>query len=608
MKPPTTDVVPSDRRHSREHRKFRVQVSHSRSRQLLSLPMISNSNQNVSHSQSPMDSGGESSPVPLTYRRGFKLPHSRTRQTYTFNMQRIASSVLLAAAFVSILVFLTFPQFIVVPLPNFLHPADQGQRNSEVRIMNASNSEISSDVLNQDGTQIEITLSGGGNLSIEKGEGMNTRLYNTENSSVLHVSTEYNRSNESKFGHVDQNMTSTSNKSSEKEAAFGSSNVHTIGDGTVSAQGVENNSVAFESSDQTDQMKGQSNTGEVNATTEADGIINLNNGSYFVKDEYSDPTDLSTFTRNTALNYFHLHKTGGVSFKERLFQFFYAKGRLKQNGERVLMVDTCYLSQTRRPEMGLEAEWSCDWAKFEEMSVEERQKIDVVLGHQYWEHGARFWIPNRDMRYFTVMRHPLHRKISFFYHFFVRNTGRSENTVAADEVIAFVLGRSLPKSTLVRDAGPGYYASRLCSDGWSGFGEQHSFESANIDADKLVVQSIKRLRRNFLFVGLQSQERASLCMLRKTVLEFSRAHNIEYLDGLDDIAIPKERMNTGGYALTASKLWNQMSDSERNTFKYIERVDLEIYRECQKMFNEVVRKFGCEDLIEEHDEDFIALS
>lgn len=322
---------------------------------------------------------------------------------------------------------------------------------------------------------------------------------------------------------------------------------------------------------------------------------------------FRDPANFTTFNEDTALNYFHLHKTGGVSFKERLFDFFNSKKKVNRKGYKAKVVDTCHMSGDARPALGIEAQWSCDWGELEVMPEKERNKIDVIVGHQYWEKGANYWLPSRDLRCFTIMRHPLHRKISFFYHFFVRNAGRSEHSVSKDELIQFVLGNNLPKSPLIRDAGPNYYASRLWSDGLSGYNKNHTFIVREETAKDTVSDSVRRLRKNFVFIGLQMQERASLCMLKKTVYEFAKAHGFNNMDGLDGFDTQRERLNTGSYPLTGKRLWEQMNEEQREEFKRVERVDLAIYRESVIMFHEKVKQFDCEHLVVDDDEDDIAI-
>lgn len=322
--------------------------------------------------------------------------------------------------------------------------------------------------------------------------------------------------------------------------------------------------------------------------------------------DFRDPADFSTFTRHTSLNYFHLHKTGGVSFKARLFDFFNLEKKINDRGLRVKVFDTCHTSGPSRKELGMEAEWSCDWREIKELAAANRTSIDVIVGHQYWEHGAGHWIANRDLRYFTVMRHPLHRKISFYYHFFVRNAGKSEDSVTANQLIQFVLGKNMPKSNLIRDAGPGYYASRLWSDGLTGFNQNH-YVIPDDRADTMVSNSISRLRRNFVFIGLQTQEKASLCMLKKTVEAFANTHGFQDLKGLALLAKQRERMNTGSYALSGDILWQKMTEEQRTEYKRIEKVDLGIYKESVKMFHETAKKFQCHNLVVARDDDNIAL-
>lgn len=141
-------------------------------------------------------------------------------------------------------------------------------------------------------------------------------------------------------------------------------------------------------------------------------------------DNQSDPTEIGTFTNNTCLNYFHLHKTGGMAIKGRLFEYFSSLNRKTQNGRPVVVFDTCHKKSRgeKNDRLGTESEWSCNLKELESVSDEERSRIYVAIGHQYWETGEKYF-NDRDMRYFAVLRHPLHRKISFYYHFLIRNLG-----------------------------------------------------------------------------------------------------------------------------------------------------------------------------------------
>lgn len=611
------DTPTLDRRLPREHWKPRVHLSHSRSRQFMPLPMASHLHQTISNFQK-IEQPEETSPRTGLIRRGIKPTHPRPRQICSLNMHRVASSLIIATLFLTVLAFLTYPQFAGVRLPQAFQtaiPIFSRPENSPSTMSGSTSAEQNNNNGNI-GTRFNHNES---YSSIHDGDKVerSDKIHSLGDDGMKGSATEVQKHEDVLKDKLEQNI-------SENEREYRSKGVfdndrarepnedRDLSDTNRDSKEVSAQAVSASSMEQNNHLSEVSSADmierdpmrERNEKEISKAYIGGNNtyesGDFKV---FSDPADFSTFSNKTTLNYFHLHKTGGVSFKGRIFRFFFTEGRKKGNGEPVNIVDTCYISRTRRPEMGTEAEWSCNWAKFEEMSVLERQKIDVIVGHQYWEQGAAYWVPNRDLRYFTVMRHPLHRKISFFYHFFVRNAGRSEDAVDIKEVIAFVLGHELPQSTLVRDAGPGYYASRLWSDGWSGFGQQHRFEISEKDADDLIVKSVQKLRQNFVFVGLQTQERASLCMLQKTILEFARAHEVGALDGIDDIAAPRERMNTGQYPLTAEKLWELMSPSEREEFKTAERVDLGIYNESVKMFGEMVRRFECESFVTNTPED-----
>lgn len=610
------DTPTTDRRLFREYWKPRVHLSHSKSRQFLSLPMANNLQPFVCTQQTYEQTEGTSASVSLL-RRGFKSPHHRIRQSCSLNAHRIATSVLIASLILSALAFLSFPRFAQIQLPRAFQSTIPTSGQSQKTNFTFNESTTGGNYYGQwngprsDGYESDVN----GFSDKTRKDGFKDSLDNNKVSDAFQEGQSIDERAEGdeltsrgENGHHPSSIGSEGGQTSSHDNRIDPvPNVRD--DKEVSAQSEKEESSNYDNSHgvttkEESRRDSEAINSEENETVESDG-----NGAHPNKNMnvHSDPADFATFTNITTLNYFHLHKTGGVSFKGRIFKFFFTKGRRKRDGEPVRVVDTCYISEVRRPEMGIEAEWSCNWAKLEAMPAEDRQKIDVIVGHQYWEQGAAYWVPNRDLRYFTVMRHPLHRKISFFYHFFVRNAGRSEDSVDAKEVIAFVLGHDLPRSSLVRDAGPGYYASRLWSDGWSGFGKKHRYEIPESDANDLVAKSIQRLRRHFVFVGLQTQEKASLCMLKKTVLEFARAHGVHDLNGIEDIAAPKERMNTGGYALTASKLWEQMSKSEREKFATVERVDLGIYSECLKMFGEMVRKFGCEAFVEDNDEDSIEI-
>lgn len=277
------------------------------------------------------------------------------------------------------------------------------------------------------------------------------------------------------------------------------------------------------------------------------------------------------------------------------------------------------------------------------MSAAQRQKTDVIIGHQYWERGAKYYMGDttRKLRYFTVLRHPLHRKISFFFHFFVRNVGRSEKSVSYSELRDFILDRNmkisssssknendntmhakvynmLHTSALMRDAGPAYYASRLESDGIHGFNKRHRYYYHNntiVDTNKAaIIKAVKhRLSTNFVFIGLQAQEAASLCMLQHTVDALSSQLGVRNRTGIEDIGKVstlgvRKRLNVGDYPINAKQVWSGMTEEERREYEDVEMIDLKIYEEGVALFRKAAHKLGCAHLVEHKDDEYMGMT
>ncbi len=307
------------------------------------------------------------------------------------------------------------------------------------------------------------------------------------------------------------------------------------------------------------------------------------------------------FSEKTAINYMHFHKTGGVSFKSALFGFFMNKK--KRNGEKVRLQDACYMRKLQvSGNVPTFDRWRCDWAPIWEMTETERNKLDVVFGHQYWKNGAEAFLNKRDMRTFTVLRHPFNRKVSFFFHFFVRERNRDENKVEFDEVRDFVLYDKIRDKSLElgQDLGPNYMAGRLLSDGFEGYvGDSfHKYYDVKPDKTLQVTEKALKIMRNYIFIGLQSESEASKCMLRKTVDVFNAAHGIVN-SMTKEVARTAKVLNTGSYSLTASKIWARLSPEERILFERNERADLAIYEEGVRLFKQQVWQFQCGHLLEQ---------
>jgi len=310
-------------------------------------------------------------------------------------------------------------------------------------------------------------------------------------------------------------------------------------------------------------------------------------------------TKYLNFSERTALNFMHFHKTGGVSFKTALFKFFQKK--VKNTGELVKVRDACYKREIQATEgaPGF-VNWRCDWNPIRELPEEQRGKYDVIFGHQYRESGAETLLKSRDLRTFAIMRHPFDRKVSFFYHFFIRERGRNETNVAFQEVRDFLLFNKIAdtEAELGQEVGPNYMAGRLLSDGKFGYvgNSYHKYFDVAPEEKIGVANRALDIIRKYVFVGLQSESVASMCMLRKTIENFNIAHGISN-EGTEKVATTARTLNTGSYSLNAEKIWNQFTMDDKILFDRNEKVDLAIYAEGEKLFKEQAHLFGCGDSI-----------
>lgn len=317
---------------------------------------------------------------------------------------------------------------------------------------------------------------------------------------------------------------------------------------------------------------------------------------------YNIATELR-FTNSTMLDYFHMHKTGGVTTKTQIRELLNIpenKRLLTKRGKPLGMIETCYQAVSPLTNLSvLETTWRCDFRQIKELPADDLIGIDIVLGHQYWNKGCDFYFGAlRDVRYFSIFRHPLHRKLSFYYHFFARNMGRDEKDVPRDEIIDFVLARDLPNDPRMRDAGPNYFASRMLSDGMSGF-KLNQYPVPREEQDAILDDILSRLENRFVFTGLQLQTEANQCMMTKTVQLLAHVHGVDTLVGTPKLAESQKRLNSGEYSWTGQRLWESMSEEQKAEFREVERMDLAIYNKAVEKFKKSVKLFGCEHKVVE---------
>lgn len=234
------------------------------------------------------------------------------------------------------------------------------------------------------------------------------------------------------------------------------------------------------------------------------------------------------------------------------------------------------------------------------MNSSTRSLVDITFGHQYGMNGIESVLHERDVRSFTIMRHPLHRKVSFYFHFFVREIQRREQDVSLNEIRQFILNEQVPQGASVgMDVGPNYYAGHLLSNGKMGFVTNqgnHTWYNVSEGQKQNVVQDVRAILDRYVFIGLQSQPAATLCMLRRVLREF---------DGVNAVIPPSAKAlrthidveNKGSYKLGADEVWDALSLVEKQRFQRHEWVDLRIYEHAHMLFTRQVLQFGCTQYI-----------
>lgn len=326
----------------------------------------------------------------------------------------------------------------------------------------------------------------------------------------------------------------------------------------------------------------------------------------------NDPENLSSclnFTSNTLLNFMHFSKTGGTSVAHYLVNDL--KNCMKKDGSLIRGFNTCYRRKhlplsngfsrvtIRNRRMAVFDTWRCDWDILRAMDPEELFSIDYIYGHQYYLDGAQNILKDRDVRTFAVIRHPLARKISFFYHFLVREQHRNEEDVSFEELRDFLIYDKLvdpQKAFTVRhDIGPNYMTGRLLSDGTEGFtgnGAFHKYFEVQPGSSEQAI----RILKSFVFIGLQTENEATLCMFKKVLKIFKRAHDVIDIDpeqDMDGHANMRE-LNSGSYTFSEETVREKLSAEEMGIFERREHEDITIYEEGVALFWNQVQEFGCQ--------------
>ena len=457
------------------------------------------------------------------------------------------------------------------------HDENDGKENEETRINHVSQDETNTEQNIKVPTETDTVQSNGH----EKSESNEEKQLETQNNDQYNESRHPNLINEEKGN----DSTDTFNEQSLPKSEEREPSLDKQSEPTIDGKGETNPDIKSEENH--DEAVEPVREGNLETITEDTGLNSDDLGSYL------------NFSEKTSLNFMHFHKTGGVSFKTALFTFF--SNKVKRSGEAVRVRDACYRRSSQAKEGAPTFDiWRCDWMPLWELGEIERNKYDVIFGHQYRVGGAERVLNWRDVKTFSVLRHPFDRKVSFFFHFFIRERGRNEADVDFEEVRDFLLYDKLRDSSLElgKDLGPNYMAGRILSDGKQGYvgDNRHKFYKVPEYMEKNLAENALKIIRSYIFVGLQTESAASMCMLRKTIENFNTAQGISN-EGTEKVAARARVLNTGSYLLNSTTIWGRLKDEERMIFNKKENVDISIYEEGERLFKKQVKMFQCESFL-----------
>ncbi|PXF46625.1 hypothetical protein BWQ96_03614 [Gracilariopsis chorda] len=258
--------------------------------------------------------------------------------------------------------------------------------------------------------------------------------------------------------------------------------------------------------------------------------------------------------------FLHLHKTGGNSLKDALYSF------AKKNN--FTLYHTCHPAY---PDSRFTAwyfnrhknsqDTDCNLDDLAKLRPSKLNAIDMIMGHQYF--GAHHFFPEREVRYFTFVRHPLRRKISHFQHFEANHSSKQ-----AEELHEYLLhkNQNYMVKRLSTDTNPGELWANIRSRVIDSFTRPRS--GALLEAKRHLVD-------HFFFVGLQDRYAQSACMLSELLNvacgsrgRLGRNVNLRYTN------ITRGRRNIRGQT---SRVLNVIPQHIRTAALRVEEADLKLY-------------------------------
>lgn len=187
--------------------------------------------------------------------------------------------------------------------------------------------------------------------------------------------------------------------------------------------------------------------------------------------------------------FLHLHKTGGNTLKKALFAF------AKRNN--LTIHHTCHPAH---PD-SLLFRWYFNRSQHDTScnldELRSSPNLDFVIGHQYL--GVHSLFPEREVRYFTMVREPLQRKVAHFIHFEKGSDAK---------LFSYLVQKN--RNYMTKRLASNRVDNEIVAD------LQNKFIDLEAFASRAALRAAKRhLTERFFFVGLQERFEESVCVLSR---------------------------------------------------------------------------------------------
>lgn len=300
-----------------------------------------------------------------------------------------------------------------------------------------------------------------------------------------------------------------------------------------------------------------------------------------------DSADMDTSPRKQPPTriFVHLHKCGGNNLKIALEGFSH-KNHLRHwhtchPSMRDTFLERIYFSRRIKNLNGTD----CNLKPFVRLPRLQRRSYDLVYGHQYV--GIHDAIYPRKAEYFTILRHPLMRKVSHYSHFELRgsiNINSNSNRNGMNQYLLYrnrnYMTKRLSTKTLQSEIGTDFRSKLIDNN-------KHASRAA-------LKAAIDNLRHKFIFVGIHERYAESVCVLTRILNSacYSRAPN-GISTPLKARRIYRNHINTnterGGTA--TDKIVSSLPASVVRGTMVAEKLDTILYEYAVRKFEKMLKRY-----------------